>query len=220
MNPRYSTLALAVALAGVSEQLVAGAPTSLPTPSPSSYPTVVPSVDLCTPVEYKNYFRSLDFCADPLFWSHYSIPNSVNSDIDYWQRVSKSAYDLVRDGIYLNESLLKATGVDRIQLKDCIGMAQRVSCHMYMPKCRGSTERKVCRGLCEDFHSRCTVDGVIVKNINLIQAGIGQSYPLYECDALTTDAEECSAAPRRTVSTSVGASSLVLALMYLLGVVW
>jgi len=137
----------------------------------------------------------LDYCADPLYWSHYKIRKGL--DLRKAQEQAQADYVALREGIWYNEELLSDTNTDKAKLVDCMGMAQRIACHTNIPRCSSGEDTKLCSGLCEIFHKRCTVGSV-----NFLQRGMENSY-LGECSALNTDDDHCSSAGRGAFLSAV-----------------
>jgi len=152
--------------------------------------------------EYKQYLQDLDYCADPLYWSHYKIRS--DADLAAAQVTARTEYELIRDAIYWNTELLAFTKIERSRLADCIGFAQRIACHRAVPRCSGGESQTLCKSMCQTFHDRCTVDGV-----DFVQRGMGKSYDLYTCDGLAED--HCSAGARGATLAAAVVASLVLA---------
>jgi hypothetical protein len=89
------------------------------------------AADSC--VEYKRYFHQLDYCAEPLYWSAYSI--SANISIAKAEAAAQAEYTSVRDNVYYDVyDLQTQAGVDKAQLADCLGYARRVACHRAIPR--------------------------------------------------------------------------------------
>lgn len=160
-------------------------PTPLPTVSPTTssptpFPSSAPTGGHC--VQFSDIIYELDFCFDPIYWSHYDISSSLNltdAQISAFQE-----YVTIRDGVYFNNTLLANTGAHRREVADCLGFSVRYMCHKYIPRCSGSKNRKLCSGLCKEFNDRCTIGGV-----NLLEARFGSSQ--YSCSGLAHN--DCSA---------------------------
>lgn len=154
-------------------------------------------------VEYHDYLSDLDYCADPLYWSHYKI----RKDIDLVAAQAKALEDYValRDGIWYNDELLTDTNTPRARLADCLGMAQRIVCHRNIPRCSSGEDTKLCNGLCKLFHQRCTID-----NVNFLQRGMEDSAYLAECDSENTDDDHCSSAGRGAVMSAFAVAAAVV----------
>ena len=152
--------------------------------------------------EYADYYSGLDYCSDPLYWSHYKV--STNVTFTAAEAVAKAEYESIRDGIYYNTELAEFTKVDRWRLADCMGMAHRVACHRAIPRCSHGEDRTLCKGMCKTFHDRCTVDGV-----DFIVKGMGKTYDLYTCEGLNDHA--CSPASRGARLAGVAVGAIVLA---------
>lgn len=141
-------------------------------------------------VKYKEYLEDLDYCADPLYWSNYKITQTSYKNIETYETNALSDYKTILNATWYNTELLDDTGIKRSKLTDCIGIAQRIACHTNIPRCADTdTDRGICKGLCERFHDRCTINGV-----NYIQRGLGSSYTYYTCDGLPD--HDCSPASR------------------------
>lgn len=150
-------------------------------------------------VKYKHYFEELDYCADPLYWSNYRISDRSYGDIDKFENNSKNDYEMALEKIWNNDEIL----VSRSKLIDCIGFAQRIACHSNFPRCNANGNHSLCKGMCQQFHTRCTVD-----NVDYIQRGYDSSYKFYTCDGLPNN--NCSPASRGAVVSFAGVIGVAL----------
>ena len=166
---------------------------------------------------YKEYYPLLEYCADPLFWSHYKICTATTAqsaaataqNIQSAEEEAFNHYQLILDNIYMNIPLQKAHGVSQSDLIDCLGVAQRVACHTSLPRCRGGHNMAICKGLCDRFQSRCTVNGK-----NFIELVFNKSYPYYDCSTTSTD--RCSPASRTSVMAVTAAVAMLVATAFLI----
>ena len=146
-------------------------------------------------VKYKRYYDELSYCADPLYWSHYAVSDKVLRNLTALENKSKSDYAIIRDNVWYNEEVLTDTKVNQVRLSDCLGFAQRIACHRNLPRCIGGRSKTLCKSLCKEFHSRCTIDGY-----NFITRVLGETYDLYSCEGLKDN--DCSPAVPRAMADS------------------
>jgi hypothetical protein len=96
------------------------------------------AVDSC--VQYKHYFQSLDYCAEPLYWSNYPI--STNVSVARAEAAAQAEYESVRDNVYYDVyNVQEQANVNKAQLADCLGYARRVACHRAFPRCESRRRR-------------------------------------------------------------------------------
>lgn len=158
----------------------------------------------CMP--YRDYQSRLEYCSDPLYWSHYSITPETNLTLGKLDHEAFELYAQVRDRIFWNHSDLDIE--DRVDVYDCLGYAMRFACHSKIQRCTttsdgGSKSKDLCKGVCSVFKSRCEYNG---RNL-LKEAFNGTEYEdSFECEDLPAD--ECSfAMPKRA-----GGSGVILTL--------
>ena len=167
-------------------------------------------------VPYKNYLDEVSYCSDPLYWSHYKVSISTLSNLTGAEQQARREYEYIRDNIYYNDEVLRDTGINQKLLYDCIGYAQRVACHRNIPRCKQGNDRTLCKGMCENFHRRCTVDGY-----NFIKRVLPETYHLYTCDGLKEN--HCSPASPRAALPSLllgSIASFVLLRIFTMAISW
>ena len=146
---------------------------------------------------YRDYFKDLDYCAEPMYWASYSISDEL--DITAAEAAAKAEYVVLRDSIYYNTELQATSGISTDELADCMGMAHRIACHRAFNRTIAEDgvvveQRGLCKSFCKSFHDRCTF-GKGEGGVDFVTRGLVESWPGYPIRNVEVSANQPQARP-------------------------